>query len=436
MKKTMKLTIIGGAGVRVPLLVRGLVASDLPVDEIALFDIDQNRQRAIASLAAHVAGRARVAAEARLAAALDGADLVVTSIRVGGIAQRARDEQTALSFGLVGQETVGPAGFAMAARTIPPMVAYAREVQRRAPDAWIINFTNPVGIVTQAVIAETGARIIGICDTPTELFEEIEHALGRPSAECDFDYFGLNHLGWVREVYCGGEPQLAAIWDRPEALRKLYRAPLFEPERLRALRLLPTEYVFYYDHPERAVANTRRAGSSRGMVIESLNRRLFSDLESATPDQQVRIYEQYLAARDAGYMQIESGAAAPLVRSPWSELTGYDKIALHTIRAIQSNSGAVIPLNVANRGTIDGLESDDVVEVPCEVGAHGARPRAVGAMPAQVSALVRQVKAYERSTAAAACSRDRGAAVTALAQNPLVPDRGLAARLVEALLPE
>ena len=434
--RAMKLTVIGGAGVRVPLLVNGLVRSDLPIDEIALFDTDADRLGSIAALASQFAGPVRVSPQSRLEAAVDGADYVFTSIRVGGIAQRARDEQTALGFGVVGQETVGAAGFAMAMRTIPPMVAYAREVQRRAPRAWIINFTNPVGIVTQAVTTATGARIIGICDTPTELFEEIAHALDRPSSGCEFDYFGLNHLGWVREVYCGGKPQLAALWDRPEALRQLYRAPLFEPERLRAQRLLPTEYVFYYDHPERAIANMIRAGSSRGMVIESLNRRLFADLGNTSPHDQVRIYEQYLAARDAGYMQIESGAAAPLARSPWSELTGYDKIALHTVRAIHCDTAAVIQLNVPNRGTIDGLEDEDVVEVPCEVGAHGARPRPVGAMPRQVSALVQRVKAYERSTVAAALSNDRGAAVAALAQNPLVPHADLAARLVDALLDE
>ena len=111
------------------------------------------------------------------------------------------DEQAALALGLVGQETVGPGGFAMAVRTIPPLVAYAREVMRRAPEAWIVNFTNPAGMVTQALIAETGARVIGICDTPTEVFQEVAHALSVPAAECRFDYIGLNHLGFIREVW-------------------------------------------------------------------------------------------------------------------------------------------------------------------------------------------------------------------------------------------
>jgi 6-phospho-beta-glucosidase len=282
----------------------------------------------------------------------------------------------------------------------------------------------------------TGARIIGICDTPTELFEDIAHALGKPSATCRFDYFGLNHLGWVREVYCDDEPQLGKLWDRPDLLQRLYRAPLFDPKRLRDTRLLPTEYVFYYERPDVAVANTRRAGQSRGTVLEALNRQLFRDLAARSPDSAPQTYERYLSARNAGYMQIETGAAAPLPRSPWAELTGYDKIALQTVRAIHFDTNAVIPLNVVNNGTIDGLENADVVEVPCEVGAHGARPRRVGAMPSNASELVRRVKAYERSTVAAALSNDHAAAVAALAMNPLVPTQQLAARLVEALLTE
>ena len=432
----MKLTIIGGGGVRVPLLVNGLVQSDLPIDDIALFDTDRERLAAIAPLAGRFAGRARLRIEPTVEAAVEGADFVFASIRVGGIERRARDEQISLAHGVVGQETVGPAGFAMAMRTIPPMVAYAREIARRAPNAWIINFTNPVGIVTQAVTSATGARIIGICDTPMDLFEEIAHALGVPSADCRFDYFGLNHLGYVREVYLNGRPMLDRLWSQPEQLARLYRAPFFDVAWLQSLRLLPTEYVYYYARAADAIANVTRAGQGRGAVIEQLNRQLFADLKNGAHDP-VQVYEQYLAARDAGYMQIESGAPAPLKRSPqgaMSGLTGYDKIALQTVRAIHFNTGATIPLNIVNRGTIAGLEDNDVVEVPCVVGAHGAlAAMPAGPMPDAVADLVVQVKDYERRTVRAALTGDRALAVDALARNPLVPTRELASRLVDAL---
>src|SRR4029077_15000301 len=140
--------------------------------------------------------------------------------------QRVHDEAVAQRHGIVGQETVGPAGFAMAMRTIPAIVRYAREIAEAASRAWIVNFTNPVGMVTEAM-RTVSDRVIGICDTPTELFEEVARALALDSESCRFDYFGLNHLGWLREVYSGGVPQLHRLWSDPERLRAVYKVPLF-----------------------------------------------------------------------------------------------------------------------------------------------------------------------------------------------------------------
>jgi 6-phospho-beta-glucosidase len=436
----MKLAIVGGAGVRVPLLVRGLTRADLPIAEIALFDTDRARLSVMAPLTQRLAGKVPISWCDSTAPCLDGASFVFTSIRVGGIDARARDEQIAMAHGIVGQETVGPGGFAMAMRTIPHMVDYAHLVERHAPDAWVINFTNPVGIITEAVRSETSARIIGICDTPTELFEDIAHALEVPSAECHFDYFGLNHLGWVREVYHRGRPQLDRLWESAERLRAIYRVPLFEPEFLRSLRLLPTEYVYYYYRSHDAFENVRRAARSRGMVIQQLNAKLFDDLAAPGADT-IATYEAYLAARNAGYLQIESGAASITcpersggrAHSPWAELTGYDKIALAVVRAIHTNSGAIIPLNVTNNGNLPELQDSDVVEVPCAVNANGALPLHVGPVPQQVRDLLIQVKDYERRTVRAALSQNRQTAQDALARNPLVADRALAGRLLEAL---
>jgi 6-phospho-beta-glucosidase len=167
-------------------------------------------------------------------------------------------------------------------------------------------------------------------------------------------------------------------------------------------------------------------------VIAALNTQLFADLREGKADP-VATYEAYLAARDGGYMQIESGASAPLVRSPWAELTGYDKIALQTVTAIHFDTGAVIPLDVENRGNLPELEPGDVIEVPCVVNANGALPLHAGPMPAAVRDLVVQVKAYERATVTAGLSGGREAAVEALALNPLVADRQAADDLVAAL---
>lgn len=429
----MKLAIIGGAGVRTPLLVNGLCRSDVPIREIALYDTDLARLDVVGRLAARVASpTVGVTTHSALDPCVADAAFVFISIRVGGIDSRAHDERVSLAHGILGQETVGPAGFAMALRSIPAVVAYARRIAELAPGAWIVNFTNPVGMVTDALHRAGCSRAIGICDTPTELFEDVAHALGRPTADCTFDYLGLNHLGWLREVYVDGRPALAPLWSQPERLAALHRAPLFAPSFLADLRLLPTEYLVYYYRPADVRDNMQRAGRSRGAVVSALSAELFADLGRVDIDPVTR-YETYLAARSAGYMQIESGASAPLTPSPWAALTGYDKIALAVVRAIHFNTGALIPLDVPNRGAIRDLDDDDVVEVPCVVNANGAWPLATGSAPAHVRDLLRRVRAYERATVEAAMTGDRASAIAALASNPLVSGRDVASALVDAL---
>ena len=429
----MKLAIIGGGGVRVPLLVNGLVSRGLPIADIALYDVDRRRMQAMAQLASARLSTTRLTAHDTLAPCLDAADFVVTSIRVGGLAARAHDEAAALAHGIVGQETVGPAGFAMAVRTIPVLSAYAREIARHAPHAWVINFSNPVGIITQAMRRAADVKVLGICDTPTELFAETAHALGVAMQECRFDYVGLNHLGWLREVYRNGEPLLATRWHDLEWLSTIYAHALFPAGYLAALRLLPTEYVYFYEFPERAVANTRAAGRTRGMQVTDLTRRLFADL-AASPAQAIDIYERYIAERSGSYMQAETGRPAPTPPSPWAALTGYDRIAYDVIAAIVHDTNAIVPLDVPNDGNIPDLLPDDVIEPPCRVGRDGPQPLPVGALPQPVRDLVVRVKEYERKTIAATDAQDRDALASALAHNPLVSSRETAVRLLDRLM--
>ena len=432
--KTIVISIIGGAGVRTPLLVRGLAQSGLPISEVRVFDIDRDRLALISPLIERVAGL-RVRTSDTVAECVSGADFVIASIRPGGIERRAACEKIALDHGVIGQETVGVGGWAMALATIPAMVEYAKDVARHAQDAWMVSFTNPVGMVTEGVLKATNVPMLGICDTPTELFEEIAHAIGLPSVECHFDYFGLNHLGWVREVWVQGEPQMARILADDSILAKIYRKPLFDHARLRQLGALPTEYVYFYERTERALANTLKAGTSRGAEIALMNVALFDALRSRRDDP-VKVYEAYLAERNGTYFSLESQGDASH-RNPPTEaalLSGYDKIAVSVLQAIQANTGKIIPLSVGNRGNIAGLRDDDVVEVPCLVNANGAHPLHVGAPPESVRTMLDQVKAYERATVAAALSGSRDEAIAALALNPLVADKKVAVRLAEALL--
>jgi 6-phospho-beta-glucosidase len=430
----VKIAVVGGGGVRTPLLAAGLAGSDLPLEEVALYDTDRERLSVIAPLADRLAAGVDVRASDTVAECVAGADFVFTSFRVGGIEARARNEAAALRLGLVGQETVGFAGCAMALATVPEMVRYAREIEAVAPEAWIVNFSNPVGVVTQAVQAATGARIIGICDTPTELFEEVARALELPSRDCHFDYFGLNHLGWLREVFHHGRPQLARLWDDPTRLEGLYRTRLFEPAFLAELRLLPTEYGYFYYRTADTIENLQRAGESRGSVLARLNAGLFRSLSRGSGDP-VELYREYLAARDASYMQLESGSDEALAPPPAAAVTGYDKIALAVVRAIHFDSAAVIPLDVPNQGNLGDLEDDDVVEVPCVVGANGPRALNVPPVPDAVRGLLRTIKEYERLTVRAALEGSADLAVDALTVNPLVGRRELAQRLVAEVMP-
>jgi len=429
----MKIAVIGGAGVRTPLLVGGLTQSDLPIEQIALYDVDRARLATIGAVAGRMAGGVPVTLSGSVAECVARADFVFTSIRVGGIDRRILDEAAAQRHGIVGQETVGPAGFAMAMRTIPHMVRYARQIGEAAPRAWIINFTNPVGMVTEAMRTASD-RVVGICDTPTELFEDVARVLELDSTRCYFDYFGLNHLGWLREVYSGGQPQLHRLWNDAGALRSIYRVPLFDSVSLRNLKLLPTEYVYYYDQPSRAFDSVRRAGQSRGQVIAELTRALFDSLEDPDADIVAR-YTSYLWTRSASYMQIESGSYGLTAPAQATGLSGYDRIALGVVRAIHFNTNAIIPLSVENRGAIPSLLDDDFVEVPCVVNANGARPLQVGPIPDSVAPLMARVKEYERLTVRAALAQSLDGAREALTRNPLVPDAATADRLIADLLP-
>ena len=366
--------------------------------------------------------------------AIEGARFVITSIRVGGAAQRAQDEATALAHGVIGQETIGPAGFAMAVRSIPPMIEYGRLIARIAPLAWMINFTNPVSIITQAIHQETDARVIGICDTPMELFEDAAHALGLPASVCGFDYFGLNHLGWLRDVIFEGEGQLHRLWDDEAKLTSAYRSPLFESSRLRELKLLPTEYLYYYYRPDVALANLKRAGFGRGELVAKMTGQLFQDLKaSAVLKTSSSATSVTWLSATASYMQLET-ASAPRIKPDWAELSGYDRIALFTLRAIAKNQGAIIPLNVANRGTLPFLDDNDIIEAQCRVVDTGPQPRAVAPIPEGPRRLIEVVKTYERATIRGALTGDRSDLVDALALNPLMPNKDLAERLVAAML--
>ncbi|MFY9752595.1 MAG: hypothetical protein WAJ92_08150 [Candidatus Acidiferrales bacterium] len=425
----MKITLIGGAGVRTPLLVHGLagLSGNVRLDELALWDIDAERvkimKRVAESMGQRSGLRARLTAYSSPERALEGADYVITSIRVGGIDARVKDEAIALAHGLVGQETVGAGGFACAMRNLNAMLEYAHLIERVAPRAKVINFTNPVGIISQGLLNHTGVDVIGVCDTPLETFEAIAHALNRSPFGLRFDYLGLNHLGWVRSIRDeAGAELLTAVLSSPEIIQKCYRNGLFPPAFIQQLRLLPTEYLYFYYFPEAAFKNTKRSGQTRGQAIASMNTRLFQELAQAPESKLIQIYEDYLRERNASYFSIEATAGEWRKENQelYSEFSGYERIALLVLQALHAESPSLIPLTIRNGKALETLDADDAVELPCEVSSRGVRALAVGNAPEAVRPLLLQVKEYERLTVRACVEHSRELALAALEKNPLV----------------
>ena len=445
-----KIALIGGGGVRTPLLIYGLgrAPATIGADELVIYDTDFNRAGLMARLGRLIVsrngGKLKIEISRELARAVDGASFVLNSIRVGGIAARARDERIALEHGYPGQETTGPGGLAMALRTIPVILEQARIVERYSPQAWFINFTNPAGLITQALTSETNVRAVGICDTPTELFHRLALALDAPATDVECDYLGLNHLGWVKRVRLRGEDVTDRILSSDARLRSLYSTSLFDPALIRNLSLIPTEYLFFYYARSRALENQRTAGATRGEEIARLNESLLSqlaaDLDSRKPDQAIETYENYLKRRSGSYMKLESGAGSAFgpvsdsQENPFAGATGYHRIALDVMEALSSATPRRIVINVRNQGSIDDLAADDVVEVPCSLSRAGIVPQPAGALPNSVSGLVRSVKAYERAAIQAALECSIARAQTALLLYPAVGEWEPAGKLLAALV--
>jgi 6-phospho-beta-glucosidase len=413
-----KIAVIGGGGVRTPLLIFGVneAAELLNAREMVLFDPDEKRLRIMAELGRAIVAREegdlRVREATSIEDAVEGADFVLNSVRVGGIATRASDELAAIKHGYPGQETTGPAGAAMALRTVPVALEHARLVKQLSPSGWIVNFTNPAGLITQAIMSHTGARVVGICDTPTELFHKIALALGASPNEVSCDYAGLNHLGWVRRVRLRGADVTDRVLNDDAVLGQLYSAPLFDFDMIRALRLIPTEYLFFYYSRRRALENQRRQGSSRGAEVEQLNAVLIETLASrlAAGDREgaIAAYVAYLNRRSGSYMKLEAAGGTaldevPYDGEPFRVASGYHRIALDVMTALTGARPAEIVVNTRNAGAVPDLPADDVVETACRISNNSITPLPIDPLPDAVLGLVQSIKAYERATIEAAC---------------------------------
>ncbi|MEU6086662.1 6-phospho-beta-glucosidase [Streptomyces sp. NPDC047085] len=432
----MRLTILGGGGFRVP-LVHGALLTDRAegrVTEVVLHDLDDARLRAVtrvlAEQAAGVPDAPTVTATTDLDEALRGADFVFSAIRVGGLQGRADDERVALAEGVLGQETVGAGGIAYGLRTVPVAVDIARRVARLAPDAWVINFTNPAGLVTEAMSRYLGDRVIGICDSPVGLGRRIARVLGADPREAFIDYVGLNHLGWVRGLHVAGRDELPRVLADRALLGSFEEGRLFGADWLRSLGAIPNEYLHYYYFNRETVRAYQEAEQTRGAFLRDQQARFYE--EAANPGvPALPAWDRTRAEREATYMAENRETAGAGEREADDLSGGYEKVALALMRAIARDERATLILNVRNRSTLAALDAEAVIEVPCLVDANGAHPLTVDPLPGHATGLVCSVKAVEREVLAAAESGSRATAVKAFALHPLVDSVDVARRLVE-----
>jgi 6-phospho-beta-glucosidase len=402
----MKLAVIGAGSTYTPELVSHL--SELPVDEVALHDIDAERLEVVAGLAQRMLARqgytGSLVQTGDLDRAVDGASFVLLQIRVGGQQARLRDETVPLRCGCIGQETTGAGGFAKAMRTVPVVLDIA---ERAAPDAWIVDFTNPVGIVTRALL-DAGHRAVGLCNVAIGFQRSFASLLGVAPERVEVDQVGLNHLTWIRAVRVDGTdvlPELVsahgdAIAEEIELPRRI----------LDDLGAVPSYYLHYFYAHDRVLAE-QRDGIPRAQTVAEIERELLEMYRDPSLNEKPALLDQRGGAH-------------------------YSEAAVGLVRSLLAGDGAVHEVDTRNGSTIAGLAPDDVVEVPARIGADGPSPLLQEPLAPELLGLVQHVAAYERLAAEAAVTRDPVRARNALLAHPLVGQIDQVDQLVETLLLE
>lgn len=425
MGNKIKIAVIGGGSSYTPELVEGLIARREAVElrELALVDVEQGREKVetIAALTRRMLAKSgmeavKVTVHFHPDEAIRGASFVLTQLRVGQLKARAADERLGLKYNLIGQETTGVGGFAKALRTIPVMLDIARKVEALAPEAWIINFTNPAAIVTEAVQRHTKAKIIGLCNVPITMHHMLAHMLGEPFEALRLRFAGLNHMVWVHEVNVRGENRTQEVIDKlcngaAMTMNNIKEAP-WPAALLQALGAIPCPYHRYFYLTREMLEEEQAAAKAEGTRAEQV---------MEVEDSLFRQYRDPQLDHKPEELRFRGGAF-------------YSQVALELIAAIHNDTGAQLVVNTANCGAIQGLADDAVVETNCIVDAAGAKPLVFGALPPAMHALTTQIKTYERLTIEAAMNGDKRAALLALTVNPLVGDVRLAADVLEEVL--
>lgn len=422
----LKIAIIGGGSSYTPEIIEGFIVrkQELPVKEIHLVDIKEGQEKLniVGNLAKRMVEKAGLDIKINLTLdrreALKDADFVVTQFRVGGLDARARDERFPLKYDVLGQETTGPGGFAKGLRTIPVMMDICKDMEELCKDAWLINFTNPSGLVTEAVRKYTNIKCIGLCNVPIHMKMDIASMLDANSEDIFVEFTGLNHLVWGRKVYLKGEDVTSKVIDKlldgASLSMKNITDLKWNGEFLRALNMIPCPYHRYFYMTDKLLEEEKEAAKdggkgTRAEVVKAVEGRLFELYK----DTKLKEKPKELEKRGGAYY---SDAAVSLISAIYN-----DKKEIHTV-------------NTVNNGTIKQLPENSVIETNCLIDRRGATPLNIDELPAEILGLLQSVKSYEINAVEAAVKGDKRKAILALASHPLVPSAAIAVDLVNEIL--
>lgn len=409
-KEGLKIVIVGAGSSYTPELIEGLsnFRETLPVKEIVLEDINEERLNIMEGFVKRYTKRLDYDVEIWSTndrkTAFEGADFVSVQIRVGGNEARINDEKIPLKYGLIGQETTGVGGMFNGLRTIPVMLEIARDVEKYCPDAWVVNYSNPTGLVTEAINKVTNVKIAGLCAGGMRPRWWAQDALGVDENKIFYDYLGLNHMSFAYNFTVDGRK----ITDE-EFSKIALGNTVVSQEWINNLKLIPSGYTQYYFHTKERVKQLKAQEKTRGESILELEKQIFREYaDTNNKDKPIT-----LAKRGGG---------------------GYSAVAIGIMDAIYNDTGKWMVVNVANNGTIPYLSKDAVIETACFVSKNGIQPIVIKDFPSSVQGLITSVKTYESLAVEAALTGDRDIALQAMVAHPLVRDYEIAKPLLDEML--
>lgn len=452
----MKLTVLGGGGVRSAFLAKSLAynAHRIGLQEVVFLDSSEENLNIFGEIARYVFATIRPDIDFSLTtdpvSALKKTNYVITTLRVGGDESRVRDERIALNHNTLGQETTGAGGFAMAMRSIPAILNYCRLIEEHAaPDAILFNFTNPSGLVTEAII-KSGfkRRVYGICDAPSELIRELPAILDCDAEDLKVECYGLNHFSWFTHFTVKGEDVTDKLINNSDLYSKT-AMQYFSPELVKLCdKQLLNEYLYYYYYREVALKAIQDSPETRGEMIARINHEMREELlridAKVNPETAFDIWMKHYLRRENTYMQNEShqekfNARDPLTLQQFIEepdTGGYAGVALDILEAVNSSTTKRIVVSLQNNGTLDFLRPDDVIEISCDLSKEGLKPVTPVHVPDAQKNMISCVKEYERLAVAAIMQKDKSLAIRALMAHPLIGSWSLADKLINEYLSE